>query len=92
MDAEAEFQDDEPEDEEIHRVENPSRRAANFIDEDEDFEEAELVDMTKRSKQTNPYMSAAFAQNGKMPPLPPNLQKMKDMFDLLHMQKEMVSL
>lgn len=84
-DVRAEFQDDQPDedDEEYHQVEPKSRRAANFIDEDE-FE-GEEVDLT----QGQPYAATAFSGQ-KLPPLPAGLQRIKDVFDMLSTQKQMV--
>lgn len=86
MDADADYEDHT----ESMPVEPQSRRAANFIDDDE-FE-GEDVDLTQRpGKPQNPYMASAFGQGDNLPPLPANLQRMKNMFDMIQMQKEMVS-
>jgi hypothetical protein len=85
-DVRAEFQDEQPDegDEEYHQVEPKSRRAANFIDDDE-FS-GENVDLTQR-----PQTYANMAYTERLPPLPGNLQKIKDIFDMLQTQKQMVA-
>jgi hypothetical protein len=83
-DVRADFPEDEPDDmDEPYRVEPKSVRARNFIDEDE-FE-GEDVDLTQRQPT---YANTAFS--GNLPPLPANLQRMKDVFDLFAAQKAMV--
>jgi hypothetical protein len=80
-------EDDQPDDmDEPHRVEPKSRRAGNFIDDDE-FE-GEEVDLTQRPPMT--YANTAFAGGPTLPPLPANLQRIKDLFDMMATQKEMV--
>lgn len=85
MDADADYEEQN----ESMPVEPQSRRAANFIDDDE-FD-GEDVDMTqRRGPPQNPYMSSAFRQDDNLPPLPANLQRLKGIFDMMQMQKEMV--